>query len=841
MQFVKNFEEFTQGQLKGMDWSNVFVAGGCVLACMMKEDERISSFKGSDIDLFFYGMSDEQARNKLRHILDVVTLNRSATNDNAPEIVRTPHAVTIVGSYPFRHIQIVLRMYVNPAQVIIGFDVDSCSVGFDGSHVFATPRARRSLNKRYNLVDMTRRSLTYEVRLHKYAKRGFAVMVPGLRFDRVSPDVRTVGMKAKQGLARLLALDELEREAYEEYELLQDAHPQVPPKLSRKQRLAQKKTKTRTSREERRQQRKSRREATKRRLFEQRGLKYTGHKGRPPKADWSWLIDEEKAQCDYSDVLLPWGPSWHNWDILKGVLRKDKAQLFSSNKHRHIAVSGVDAVFRGKAEWCTQCAEGVPIDESEKGWLHGELGWLHENPGTQLMTASFHPVSDEDYEKGAYVASTDPDVPLKPRKTAFLGVLQPVTLQSAPQEFTKAKSPVGAVRKAFAPPIVKSPKKESPLSRDTQITVEDVNTLFIVRSLDFNAEALRDNMIAFDLEGTLVTTASGKHLPQSASDWKWMYPEVPQALLALYRDQHLPVVIMANYGAIGEKLVKPQIVCERLVAIFSSLHVPFIAILATQKNHFFKPATGMFLHMTQQVLPPRCKPNVSYCGSAAGREKEFVGYYDRAFAANIHAVFHTPEAFFLHQLTPLPPLPHEQEFARLAQVAIAPGQSRGTAYHRPQLEVVVLFGGPSCGKSTFARKYLCPHGYVIVNQDAMRTRDNCAMMCCEALSHGASVVIDGCNYRTETRKEFIELARKYDAKVRCISLDVPAWLRTHLNHVRTLRSLGTVPLLPDMAFATFDLHFVEPQTSEGFDTVEKVEFVPEFENAWDRDLFFLEL
>ena len=43
-------------------------------------------------------------------------------------------------------------------------------------------RSQRAINKCYNLVDMSRRSLTYERRLLKYSKRGSSVMIPG--FDR---------------------------------------------------------------------------------------------------------------------------------------------------------------------------------------------------------------------------------------------------------------------------------------------------------------------------------------------------------------------------------------------------------------------------------------------------------------------------------------------------------------------------------------------------------------------------------------------------------------------------------------------------------------------------------
>lgn len=35
--------------------------------------------------------------------------------------------VTILNPFPFRHIQIVLRIYLSPAEVLMGFDIDACS------------------------------------------------------------------------------------------------------------------------------------------------------------------------------------------------------------------------------------------------------------------------------------------------------------------------------------------------------------------------------------------------------------------------------------------------------------------------------------------------------------------------------------------------------------------------------------------------------------------------------------------------------------------------------------------------------------------------------------------
>jgi len=49
------------------------------------------------------------------------------------------------------------------------------------------PRAHRALTKGYNLIDSTRRSPSYEVRLAKYAQRGYQVLVPGLDRTRIDP------------------------------------------------------------------------------------------------------------------------------------------------------------------------------------------------------------------------------------------------------------------------------------------------------------------------------------------------------------------------------------------------------------------------------------------------------------------------------------------------------------------------------------------------------------------------------------------------------------------------------------------------------------------------------
>jgi len=59
--FLKNWNQFTGGILDGLDWTNVFAAGGAILACLSKEQE---GYKSSDIDLFVYGLDNDEDANR---------------------------------------------------------------------------------------------------------------------------------------------------------------------------------------------------------------------------------------------------------------------------------------------------------------------------------------------------------------------------------------------------------------------------------------------------------------------------------------------------------------------------------------------------------------------------------------------------------------------------------------------------------------------------------------------------------------------------------------------------------------------------------------------------------
>jgi hypothetical protein len=101
--------------------------------------------------------------------------------------------------------------YQNPSEILHGFDIDPACFGYDGQSLWALPRAIRALRYGCTVVNPLHawpNQPTYELRLAKYAGRGFAVAVPGLRLDQIDTS-RFVGVSSleeSEGVARLLML-----------------------------------------------------------------------------------------------------------------------------------------------------------------------------------------------------------------------------------------------------------------------------------------------------------------------------------------------------------------------------------------------------------------------------------------------------------------------------------------------------------------------------------------------------------------------------------------------------------------------------------------------------------
>ena len=189
----------------------VIIAGGSVLNGLTSSKEvRTNDLWGkkSDVDLFVHTKDKAEATRIARRIF----YSLAADNENWVIIrsrgVITMHSIT-VGSVDEK-IQVVLRLYDSPSEILLGFDCDCCCCAYDGRSVWVTSRWVRSLTTGYNVLNPLHawpNRASYELRLCKYAKRGFAVFVPGLEKKRINYEmIRNSSLRDVKGLARLLKI-----------------------------------------------------------------------------------------------------------------------------------------------------------------------------------------------------------------------------------------------------------------------------------------------------------------------------------------------------------------------------------------------------------------------------------------------------------------------------------------------------------------------------------------------------------------------------------------------------------------------------------------------------------
>jgi bifunctional polynucleotide phosphatase/kinase len=347
-----------------------------------------------------------------------------------------------------------------------------------------------------------------------------------------------------------------------------------------------------------------------------------------------------------------------------------------------------------------------------------------------------------------------------------------------------------------------------------------------------------DRVFGFDMDSTLIVTKSGKVFGTSRDDWKWFDASVPRKLAELHKAGY-KLVIFSNQGGIGGKgydETKARMICAKVDLLVAAAGVPVQAFLATAEDQFRKPATAMWDLMVSR-FNDGVAPNLADChyvGDAAGRpagwragaKKDF-SCSDRKFAHNVGLTFHTPETYFMG-------LPEAKSFSwdgiNPAELLAKAGQGEvceggvGSIVRKGVLELVIFVGAPASGKSTFAKKYLAPNGYVWVNRDTLTTPAKCQKAVQEALAAGKSVVLDNTSPAAAARAEYVRIAQSYKARVRCFRFTTDREICVHLNMFRERQSNGAQPHVPKIGFNLFFAQLEEPSVHEGFDEVKRIFF-----------------
>jgi len=165
-----------------------------------------------------------------------------------------------------------------------------------------------------------------------------------------------------------------------------------------------------------------------------------------------------------------------------------------------------------------------------------------------------------------------------------------------------------------------------------------------------NDESVSDYKLcvgAFDLDGTLIKTKSGRVFPKDEHDWVFRTSNTVTKLQSFFsQNPDFKFVIFTNQNGIK----KPDDAASfkrKIGLIASQMGIPCLVLVATKKDAYRKPMTGGW-DVSVQQFNQGIEPDLSksfYCGDAAGRPKDF-SKSDRLFALNVGIPFKTPEEFF---------------------------------------------------------------------------------------------------------------------------------------------------------------------------------------------------
>lgn len=248
---------------------------------------------------------------------------------------------------------------------------------------------------------------------------------------------------------------------------------------------------------------------------------------------------------------------------------------------------------------------------------------------------------------------------------------------------------------------------------------------------------------------------------------------------------------------------------QKCSAVLSQLDIPTTLYAATGKDIYRKPRPGMWLEMKADYNLVNDDDidleNSIFVGDAGGRQSELppnsngrkatatpkdFSCSDRNLAHNVGIQYQTPEEFFLGE----EPRNFTRDFDLVKYPYPSSPTTTDTDFSKKEIlftktspqELILFVGPPGAGKSTFYWRHLKPLGFERVNQDVLKSKDKCLKAATEYLKEGDSVVVDNTNPDPDTRKQWVELAKKQGVPVRCVWFRTPLVVCEHNDAVRAL-------------------------------------------------------
>ena len=180
------WENYINRILPEFDYENILIAGGHI--CSFLKHPEVYNID-VDIDLFIYGIKDKnQANKRVEKIINYFNNNNNTWGVYSINISKNCISLLVGNYYGNKmRIDIVLRLYNTKSEILHGFDLGPAAIGWDGKEILFTTLSKFTYEYKTIIVDLSRRSTTFEKRLVKYVERtGFNIIFPDFNMDKIN-------------------------------------------------------------------------------------------------------------------------------------------------------------------------------------------------------------------------------------------------------------------------------------------------------------------------------------------------------------------------------------------------------------------------------------------------------------------------------------------------------------------------------------------------------------------------------------------------------------------------------------------------------------------------------
>lgn len=320
------------------------------------------------------------------------------------------------------------------------------------------------------------------------------------------------------------------------------------------------------------------------------------------------------------------------------------------------------------------------------------------------------------------------------------------------------------------------------------------------------------NLAIFDLDSTLIKPKKGKSPQNPYLDYLYCYSNVIDKLKE-YKNNY-QIVIITNQKVLKTQKNKDDWI-NKINKIQSELGIELIVLAALCDDSYRKPRTGFL-----EFIQPNSKS--FFCGDALGRMNDHSDC-DLKFALNLNIKCLSPEFVFKNEV--------ELSLNDVHNIQINYAPIYKLDYYKifryfncdVYSEVIIMVGIQGAGKSFLSRWIKQQNSfmlYEIISRDVEGTMKKSLNKMEKLIENGYNIIVDNTNPTKESRKPYIELAKKYGYNVRIINIGKlfeDYNMAQHNNYYRHCK-FG-VPLIPNVALYKFLKDYEEPDMDEGVDDV----------------------